>query len=201
MRPRHAVISALPTVVLLGACIGGSDDPPMSMDQLADTGEACPVGLDAAAADAGLGEAGVDVQVEVSRGSGDGGMEDSAIDRAGGVWVECTRPIEGDGESGEITSYLFASEEPAAILLLLPVIARDLELGSDDLEDIAGDLADRFTTADEGELLDLGADGAAAAARLEVEEAASAVLYVGSTDGSASPSQVRSVAEHLLDGL
>lgn len=194
MRSWLVVVPALAATVLLGACGGGDDGGSLSIDRLEDADQTCPVDLDAAAAAAGLGEAGADVEVEVERGTGDGGRDAAAaIDQVGGVYVECTRPAEG----GEVAGYLFASELPDAISVLLPLIAADLELAVDDLDGIL----ERYNAADEGDFVDLGSDGPAAAARIHVDGADSAVLYVSAADGGASPAQVRSVAENLLDDL
>jgi hypothetical protein len=211
VRQRCAEVPAVLALVLLGACVGGGDEPSLSMDQLDGTGRTCPVDLDNAVAAAGLGEPDADVHVEVERGSGEGDPRAGAlagetpIEQVGGVYVECTLPVGdghregdgGDGDAREISSYLLATEQPRAINLLLPLIQRDLELGVDDLNGIS----DRFAATDEGEIVDLGADGPAAAARIEVDDADSAVLYVSATGGATSPAQVRTVAENLLDEL
>ena len=172
---------------------GGGGGSSLSRDDLAGAGSECPVDLAAAVADAGL-EVGGDVAVEVTEGTGDGGEDASAIDQVGGVYVECTLPA-GDGD-GDVTAVVFASDRPGAIGMLLPVLSRDLDLGVDDLQDVF----DRVEGTDEGELADLGADGPAAAARLDVDGAESAVLYVSASSG-ASPEQVRAVAQALVDGL
>jgi hypothetical protein len=191
------VIWALPVVVLLGAC--SSDDPSLSMDGLEDAGETCPVDLDAAAAAADLEDAGADVEVVVERGSGEGGLEAPAIDQFSGVYVECTRPVgEAEGDEGpQLVSFLVASDQPGAINLLLPRINADLELTVEDLRGVS----DRFAAADEGETVDLGADGPGAAARIAVDGADSALLYVSATDDAASPAQVRDVLQRLLDEI
>jgi hypothetical protein len=191
------VISVLPALVLLGACSG--DDPSLSMDGLEDAGETCPVDLDAAAAAADLADEGAAVEVTVEQGSGEGGLDAPAIDQFGGVYVECRRPAAGseDDEGPELASFLVASDQPGAINVMLPRISADLGLTVDDLQEIS----DRFAAADEGETVDLGADGPGAAARIAVDGADSAVLYVSATDGAASAAQVRDVLQRLLDEL
>jgi hypothetical protein len=131
----------------------------------------------------------------VERGSGEGGGEASAIDQVGGLYVECTRPV-GDG-GGEVASYVFASEQPQAISLLLPLIQQDLDLRIEDVESIF----ERFGATEPGSLVDLGVDGPGAVAPIDVADAASAVLYVSAAEGGASPAQVRTIAQHILDGL
>jgi hypothetical protein len=100
---------------------------------------------------------------------------------------------------GEVTAVVFASEQPAAIGLLLPLLQHDLQLAADDLPA----LVDRAQDADVGELIDTGGEGSAAVGRLDVDGAESAILYVSASadPSAASPSQVRSIAEDLLDDV
>jgi hypothetical protein len=200
MRSWRTVISAVLALVLLGAC--SDDDPSLSMDRLEDADETCPIDLDAAAEAADLEDEGAAVDVVVERGSGEGSLEAPAIDQFGGVYVECTRPAgdpAGDesDEGAQLVSFLVASDQPRAINLMLPRVQADLELTVDDLQGIS----DRFAATDEGETVDLGADGPGAAARIAVDGAESAVLYVSATDGAASPTQVRDVLQRLLGEL
>jgi hypothetical protein len=188
------VIGAVVVAASLGGCSGG-DGSSLTVDGLAETGSDCPVDLDGAVTAAGVeGDAGP-VTAEVSTGSGEGGQDASALDQAGGVYVECTRPV-GDGE---VTAVVFASEHPGAISLLLPLLQHDLQLDMDDLPGIV----ERAQDADEGELIDTGGEGSAAVGRLGVDGAESAILYVSasSAPSAASPTQVRTIAEDLLDDL
>lgn len=194
MRTR-AWLATVPVLLLtVGAC-GGDDDGDggggLSMGSLSDAGDTCPVDLGAAVVDAGMTDDAGDVAVEVTEGSGDGGQDDSAIDQFGGTHVECTVAV----DDGEATAIVFATERPSAVNLLLPQMSADLGLASDVLLDVA----ERAEDAETGELLDLGADGPAAAAPIEVGDAESAVLYVSAPD--ATPEQVRSAAEAMLDTL
>jgi hypothetical protein len=177
--------------LLLGACSGGGDDASLSMDGLRDTGDTCPVELDAAVVDAGLASGEGAVDVEVTEGSGTGDAEDSAIDQVGGVYVECRRAV----DDGDVTAVVFASDQPQAIGLMLPTLQNDLDLAADDLEPIVDQLGDT----DAGELLDLGGDARAAAAPVDVDGAESAVLYVSAS--SATPQQTQAIAEQLLDAF
>jgi len=190
----RAWLATVPVLLLtVGACGGDDDgdDGSLSMGSLSDAGDTCPVDLGAAVVDAGMTDDAGDIAVEVTEGSGDGGEDDSAIDQFGGTLVECTVAV-GDGEA---TAIVFATERPSAINLLLPQMSADLGLASDVLLDVA----ERAEDAETGELLDLGADGPAAAAPIDVGDAESAVLYVSAPD--ASPEQVRSAAEAMLDTL
>ena len=188
------VIGAVVVAVSLGGC-SGDDGSSLSRDGLAEGGSDCPVDLAGAVTAAGVeGDAGP-VTAEVSTGSGEGGRDASALDQAGGVYVECTQPVGG----GEVTAVVFASERPAAISLLLPLLQHDLQLAVDDLPG----LVERAQSADEGELIDTGGEGAAAVGRLDVDGAESAILYVSASTApaAASPAQVRAIAEDLLDDL
>jgi hypothetical protein len=89
-----------------------------------------------------------------------------------------------------------ASDRPGAIGLLLPPVQRDLELSGHELVGIA----DRAADTDEGGLIDPGAEGPAAAARLDIDGAESGVLYVSSPSGAA-PCDVRAAAPAILAGL
>jgi hypothetical protein len=179
-------------VLLLGACGGGGDGSSLTMDDLRKGGDTCPVDLGGAAVAAGLTTDEGEVAVEVTEGSGDGGLDDAAIDQVGGVYVECTLT----GDDGDVNAVLFASERAQAIGLVLPMLQRDLELASADL----GAVVERFDDSDAGEPFDLGADDpVAAAARLDVDGAESAVLYVSAPQ--ASPQQVQDLTDGLLDAL
>jgi hypothetical protein len=188
-------LAALVALGTAAAACSGDDDggggSGLSRDDLASASSECPVDLPAAATAAGL-DAGGDVAVEVTEGSGDGGPDDAAVDQVGGVYVDCALPV----ADGELTAVVFASDQPGAIGLLLPQIQHDLALDVDELQS----LFDRVDATDEGKLIDLGADGPAAAARIDVDGAESAVLYVSASSG-ASPEEVRAVAEDLLDRL
>jgi hypothetical protein len=194
VRPPRSVLLALaavPALAALAACGGDGGGGGLAMDELRDAAEACPVDLEAAVADSGL-EASGDAEVEVTEGSGEGGMDASAIDRLGGVHVEC-RVATGDGE---VRAELIASPEPGAALLFLPALQQALAVRSDELEALAGRIDDTA----EGEPVELGGDAPVAIARLDVGDAESAALLV-TGEGGASGSQVRSVAEDLLGGL
>jgi hypothetical protein len=183
---------ALPMLVLVGSCSDGDDDASLTMSDLREAGSTCPADLDGAVVEAGLTEDGNETEaaVEVSEGSGDGGRDDTAIDQVGGVYVECTRPV----EDGTAMVVVFASERPAAVELLIPLMSRDLELSSDDLHEVVT----RYVDTGVGELVDLGIDGPAALGRIEVDDAESAVLYVSIPEASAD--QVRAIAEDLVPG-
>ena len=189
-------VKGLVAVVVLGAAAGGCGDDDggggsLARDDLAETGSDCPVDLAAAVAEAGL-DAGGDLTVEVTEGSGGGGQDDAAIDQFGGVHVACTQPVT---EGGEVTAVVFASEQPGAVGLILPQIAADLDVASDELEGVF----DRVQRTDVGELADLDAEGPAAVARIDIDGAESGVLYVSSS--GASPDEVEAVAGHLLGRL
>jgi hypothetical protein len=180
--------------LVAGGCSGDDDDgserdgaDALSQDGLAAAGDTCPVDLPGAVAAAGL-EADGDLTVEVTEGTGDAGVDGAAIDQVGGVHVACSQPL----GLGEVEAVVFASDRPGAVGLLLPQIQGDLGVAADDIED----LFRRTEGTDVGELVDLGVAGPAALARLDVDGAESGVLYVFSS--SASPDEVRAVAEHLL---
>jgi hypothetical protein len=164
------------------------------MDDLADSGTTCPVDIDAAVSAAGLDSTAARTKVDVSRGTGDGGRDASALDQVGGVYVECTRSVGG----GDVTVVVFASDQLGAIGLLLPQIQHDLDLDVDALAAIV----DRAREGDANDLIDLGAEGPATAARIDVDDAKSAVLYLSaSIVPPASPEQTQTMAEKLLDDL
>jgi hypothetical protein len=79
--------------------------------------------------------------------------------------------------------------------MVLPHANRYLRLAADDLE---SQLA-AFDDAEPGQLVDLGAEGPVAIARLDVDGAESAVLYVSAP--SAAPDDVRDVTEGIVDDL
>jgi hypothetical protein len=85
--------------------------------------------------------------------------------------------------------------QPGAISLVLPHAQRHLRLAADDL----GGVLAAFDDADAGELVDLGAEGPVAIARVGVDGAESAVLYVSAP--SAAPDDVRDATEGILDDL
>lgn len=180
--------AAAATVLAVGACSSGGG-PELSIDDLRDTGDRCPVAL--AGTDLVADELGP-VEVDVTEGSGDGDAAagDSAIDQAGGVYVECRT-----GDADGTVAVVFASPRPNAMALLLPLVSQDLGLTTDQLEDVLT----AYEDTDDGELVDLGAEGPAAAVRIEVDDAESAVLYL-STDGAA-PDEVAATARELADDL
>ena len=195
MRPRPvlpalAAVAALATLAALAGC-GGDGGGDLAMDDLRAAGESCPMDLGAAVADSGL-EATGDTEVEVSEGSGDGGMDASAIDRLGGVHVEC-RVAVGDGE---VRAELVASPQRGAAMLFLPALQQALDMPADEVEALAG----RIDETGEGEPVDLDGDAPVVVARVEVGDAESAALLV-TGDGGPSGAQVRSVAEDLLGDL
>jgi hypothetical protein len=190
--PVRVRLLAVTVAGLAGACSsGGADaaDAAFTLDELRTTADTCPVDL----ASTGLApdDAG-DVEVDVVEGSAPGGAGASAIDQVSGVYVECTLPVDG---GGDVTAVVFASEQPGAVSLLLPHAQRHLRLAADDLEGVLA----AYDDADAGELVDLGAEGPIAIARLDVEGAESAVLYVSSP--SATPDEVRDATGRLLDKL
>jgi hypothetical protein len=181
-------VLAVTVAVLAGACSPGGADAAFTLEELRTAGDTCPVDL------AGTGLApddAVNVEVDVVEGSapGDAG---SRIGQMSGVYVECTLPVDG---GGDVTAVVFAAEQPRAIVVVLPHANRYLRLAADDLED---QLA-AFDDADAGQLVDLGAVGPVAIARLDVDGAESAVLYVSAP--SAAPDDVQDATEGILDGL
>jgi len=120
--------------------------------------------------------------------SGDAGSDASALERGGGVQVECREPV---GEA-HVTVWIIATDRAEAFDLVIPPLQRILRLDTDEL----ADLADRAADSDEGTLLDLGDDARAAVARIDIRGAASGVLYVEAA--AASPEQVHDIAEHLV---
>jgi hypothetical protein len=181
-------VLAVTVVGLAVACSSGGADGALTLDELRTAGDTCPVDLPStglAPDDAGH------VEVDVVEGSavGDAG---SRIGQMSGVYVECTLPVDG---GGDVTAVVFAAEQPRAIVLVLPHANRYLGLAADDLE---SQLA-AFDDADPGQLVDLGAEGPLAIARLDVDDAESAVLYVSAP--RASPHDVRDATEEILDDL
>ncbi len=171
------------------ACSSGDARPAMTLDELRTAGDTCPVDL----ASSGLAPDGADdVEVDVVEGSPPGPEDSSIISQQVGVWVECTVPVD---DGGNVTAVVFASERPGAITLVLPHAHRLLRLAADDLDRVLAD----FDDADARELVDLGAEGPVAIARLDVDGAASAVLYVAAP--SAAPDDVRHATEQILDEL
>jgi hypothetical protein len=98
-------------------------------------------------------------------------------------------------EGGDVTAVVFAAEQPRAIVVVLPHAHRYLRFAAGDPED---QLA-AFDETDAGELVDLGIEGPVAIARLDVDGAESAVLYVSAP--SAASNEVRDAAEAILDDL
>jgi hypothetical protein len=173
-------VLAVTVAGLVGACSSGGADAAFTLDELRTASDTCPVDL----ASTGLApdDAG-DVEVDVVEGSAPGGQ-------VSGVWVECTLPVD---EGGDVTAVVFASEQPGAIRLVLPYALRLLRLAADDLEGVLA----AFDDADAGELVDLGAEGPVAIARLDVDGAESTVLYVSAP--SAAPDDVRDATEGIVD--
>jgi hypothetical protein len=189
-----AVVAAVVVGVAAGAGCSGGDGASLTMDELAGAREACPVDVDAAVKAAGLDVTGATTEVDVTRGSGRGGPEDPPLDQAGGVYVECDRPVAG----GEVTAIVVALDRPSAVNLLLPLIQRDADLDIDQLRA----LVERTARTDDGDLVDLGVDGPLVAlSPIDVGDAESAVLYVSASVTGARPSVARNVAERLLDDL
>ena len=164
------------------------------MDDLLGAGQSCPVDLDGAMSAAGLAADGpVDASVERNEGESDVG-ELGPMDEAEYVLGECTAPV-GDGE---LAVLVLATPLPSAFNLLIPRIANDLELSSDEIQPEVQRVAD----ADEGELVDLDGEAPAAAVRLHSDGDGSAMLYVAARDtGRPSAAQVHAVAEDVLDDL
>jgi hypothetical protein len=175
-------VLAVTVAGLAGACSSAGADAAFTLDELRTAGDTCPVDLTST----GLAsDDGGEVDVDVVEGSAPGGQ-------MSGVYVECTLPVDG---GGDVTAVVFASHQPRAIRLMLPHAQRYLRLAADDLED---QLA-AFDEADAGELVDLGAEGPVAIARLDVDGAESAVLYLSAP--SAAPGDVRDATEAILDDL
>ncbi len=179
--------AAAAVALLVGACSSGSGDAALSLDDLRDAGDECPVDL--AGSDLVVDQVGP-VEVAVTEGTGEGELDDAAIDQAGGVYVECRV----GGDDGTLAA-VYASEEPGALGLLLPLLALDRGLTSVELEVVMA----AYDDTDDGDLVELSAEGPVAVARLDVEGAESAVLYV-STNG-ATPVDVHAATEQLVDDL
>ena len=175
-------VLAVTVAGLAGACSSGSADAAFTLEELRTAGDTCPVDL--ASTSLAPDDAG-EVEVDVVEGS----VPDGQVS---GVYVECTLPVD---EGGNVTAVVFASEQPGAIRLVLPHAQRYLRVAADALE---GQLA-AFDNADAGELVDLGAEGPVAIARLDVDGAESAVLYVSAP--LATPDDVRDATEGILDEL
>jgi hypothetical protein len=178
---------AVLVAVAAAACSSGDGDAALTLDDLRDAGDDCPVDL--AGTDLVADEVGP-IEVEVTEGSGDGDAGDSAIDQAGGVYVECRT----GGDAGT-RAVVYASEQPNAFSILLPQAAQDLGLAADDLQVLLG----AYDDAGSGDLVELGAEGPVAAARIDVDGAESAVLYLSTDD--ASPEEVEDTVEELVDQL
>ena len=182
----------MPALALVGAALAGAvacssgDDGGLSLDDLRDTGDTCPVDLANLPFLADQVDAGV--EVEVHEGTGDGGLSDPAIDQLGGVHVEC-RAADGT------VAVIYGSEQPNALALLLPMLARDLGLSGDEAEVVLA----AYDDAEAGDLVEVGAEGPAAAVRLDIDGAESGVLYLSTI--SATPEEVASAAEELADDL
>jgi hypothetical protein len=175
---------------MLGACGWfGSDDPDHTLTGLARTGDACPFDLEGAMVDAGLDPDPGPTHVQVMEGTGEGGFDGPPIETFSGVWVECSHPTAG----GEATAVLYAIDDHGqAVSLLLPLMARDLDLSTMELEQTF----DVVTRTHEGDLADLPTDGPGAVASVSVGGAQSAVLYVFSDQ--ATLDQASSVAGALI---
>ena len=180
-----ALLTAL--VLLTGACSSGDDDAALSLDDLRGAGDECPVDLAGSALVADqVGE----IEVEVTEGSGEGDVGDPAIDRTVGVHVECRT-----GGDGGTLAVVYASEEPGALAMLLPLALRDLDLASDD----ADVLLSAYDDTGAGDLVELSEEGPVAIAKIDVDGAESAVLYL-STNG-ATPDEVADATRAMLDAL
>jgi hypothetical protein len=187
-RERWWMTSVVVAALVAGACSGGDDDGGggLSLEGLRGAGDECPVdlaGSELAADDIGP------VEVEVTEGTGEGELDDTALDQAGGVYVECRTA--GD----DTVAVVYASEQPEAVSLLLPLVQRDLGLAADDLEVILA----AYDDAGDGDLVELGAEGPVAVGRLDVDGAESAVLYLSAV--SATSREVQDAAETMLDQL
>lgn len=177
-------------LALLGGCHTGGDRPPqLTRQDLATTGDTCPVDLAAAVAGVGLEPAPGGVEVEAVESTGNTGADASALDRASGVEIDCQQDL----DEGSVKVTILATEQPDAFSVILPLLFRSVELDDDELDD----LVDQAHVTPEGHLVDLGDDAHAAVARIDIEGAESGVLYVES--GAADPSQVRRIADRLLD--
>ena len=194
---------AASAAAILGACSDGGGHS-LSVDQMRDAGGGCPVDLEAAVAASTLGASDGDLTVEVSEGSGevppDASVSDwtgqgyTALDWYDAVVVTCTQAV----DRGDVTVELVAVRRPqagAAVGIVLPQVARDLALTTDELKGVVA----RFETADAGDLVDLGGEGPIVVARLEVDGAESAALYVSAAAvAAATPADVRAIVEDLL---
>jgi hypothetical protein len=176
-------VLAVTVAGLTGACSSGGADAAFTLDELRTAGDTCPVDL---ARTSLAPDDGGEVEVDVVEGTAPGSQ-------VSGVYVECTLAVDG---GGDVTAEVLASEQPpGAISLVLPHAQRYLRLAADDLEGVLT----AFDDADAGELVDLGAEGPVAIARLDVDGAESAVLYVSAP--SAAPDDVRDATEGILDDL
>ena len=180
--------SVVGVALVVGACSGGDGEGGggLSVDGLRGAGDECPVdlaGSELAADDLGP------VEVEVTEGTGEGELDDTALDQAGGVYVECRTA------GADTVAVVYASEQPDALALLLPRVQSDLGLAADDLEVILA----AYDDAGDGALVELGAEGPAAVVRLDVDGAESAVLYLSTV--SATSREVQDAAEDMAGAL
>jgi hypothetical protein len=181
----------LPILLLgaLGACSGGGDRAPqLTVAELSATDDTCPLDVAAAVRAADLLPAPGRTEVTVVGPAGYTGSSASAFERAGAVQVACRQPA-GDSD---VIVWVIATQRPEAFDIVLPHLQRSSGLDTDEMYDLPG----RARDTDEGELVVLGEDTRAAVARIDIQGAASGVLYVEAP--AASPDQVHDMAEHLL---
>jgi len=182
MRKAGLAMAAIAGAMVVGGCSSGGGGSSLAMEDLEHAGRTCPVDL------AGAVDGDGKVTVEVDTGSGTGGDDASALDRAGGTLVTCTVTA-GDGD---VVAYLFGSKHEDAVGLLLPQINADLDIGLDNLPKVV----QRYEDTDNGELIDIPGGGPGAVAAVDVEDATSGVLYVFAEGQSSA--QARQIAERLL---
>lgn len=185
-------MAAVVVMAFGGGCSSGGGTS-ISVGDLADAGDACPVDLESAATEAGLDPGPSGPEVEVVEDSADGGPQESALDRVGGVYVECNQHF-ADGE-GSVTAVVVTAESSDAATVLGPQLVMYARLSREQLIDIL----ERVPETDEGTQVDLGTDAAVVLVPVDVGGATSAMLLVRSRE--ASPDRVEAIADQLLEEL
>ena len=170
-----------------GDTAGGADGAASLDDLRGADGAACPLslarGLDAAGIDA---DGDTDVTIEV----GDAGSPLAAAD---GVLVDCSV----DTPSGRVRALLVAvggTDGPDAVGVLLPVLGRDLEASTAELESVVASVGA------DGELVDLPGQAAAALVPVDVDGADDAVVFVFAEQGL-SRRQAEGIAAEIAGDL
>jgi hypothetical protein len=200
-----AVVGSV-VAVLLAACgggdggDGGGSDGPLTLEDLRATGDDCPVELEGAEEGIELPTANGDLELEatgdvvVAVDEHPSGDPVQGLDSAGGVYVECTLPLNLDA----IVAIVYASDQPVATDLASFEMRLRASLLHRDRD--APTVSELFTATPEGELLDLDQDAPIAIARLHVEGAESAVLII-EVPVMVAYEDARAIAESALASL